>query len=96
VKIRSFAHKGLERLFTRADARLLPPQSVDKLGKMLGFLQAMDDVEELRSLHAWRAHVLSGDRSGVWSLAVTRNWRLTFRVDEVERELFDIDFEDYH
>jgi proteic killer suppression protein len=96
VKIRSFAHKGLERLFTRADGGRLPPQCVDKLRKMLGFLEAMTDVHELRSLPVWRPHVLTGDRSDVWSLAVTRNWRLTFRVDRAEHELFDLDFEDYH
>jgi toxin HigB-1 len=96
VKIRNFAHKGLERLYTRADGRRLPPQCADKLRKMLGFLEAMHDVEELRSLTAWRPHVLSGERRRVWSLTVTRNWRLTFRIDTVERELFDLDFEDYH
>lgn len=96
MKIRNFAHKGLERLFTRADGRRLPPQSVDKLRKMLGFLEAMTDVDELRSLPVWRPHVLTGGRNDVWSLVVTRNWRLTFRVDRVEHELFDLDFEDYH
>jgi proteic killer suppression protein len=96
VKIRSFAHRGLERLFARADGRRLPPRGLDKLSKMLGFLEAMNDVQELRSLPAWRPHILTGDRSDVWSLVVTRNWRLTFRVDLVDRELFDLDFEDYH
>jgi proteic killer suppression protein len=96
VKIGSFSHKGLERLFRRADGRRLPPQSIDKLCKMLGFLQAMHDVGELRWLPTWRAHMLSGARAGVWSLTVTRNWRLTFRVDPVDRAIVDLDFEDYH
>ncbi|MEO8621841.1 MAG: type II toxin-antitoxin system RelE/ParE family toxin [bacterium] len=96
MKIRGFAHRGLERLFTRGDGRRLPPQCIDKLQKMLGFLQAMADVEELRSLPTWHPHMLVGTRSGVWSLMVTRNWRLTFRVDATECELFDLDFEDYH
>ena len=30
------------------------------------------------------------------SLSVTRNRRLTFRIDTAERELFDLDLEDYH
>ena len=37
---------------------------------------------------------LAGDRKGCWSFHVTRNWRLTFRVDG--KEIIDIDFEDYH
>lgn len=39
---------------------------------------------------AWKAHILSGDRKGTWSLSVTRNRRLTFRVDSAENELYDI------
>ena len=40
------------------------------------------------------AHQLTGDRKGVWSLHVTRNWRLTFRIEE--DEIVDVDYEDYH
>jgi proteic killer suppression protein len=29
-------------------------------------------------------------------LSVTRNWRLTFRIDAAEREIFDVNLEDYH
>jgi hypothetical protein len=31
----------------------------------------------------------------MWSLHVTRNWRITFRIDPVEREIFDLDYEDF-
>ena len=27
---------------------------------------------------------------------VTRNWRLTFRIDRTEGEILDLDYEDYH
>lgn len=77
-------------------AKAVPPDSVDKLRKMLAFLDGMQDVEELRSLPAWRAHALTGDRKGTWSLSVTRNRRLTFWVDTVEREICDVNLEDYH
>jgi proteic killer suppression protein len=77
-------------------ARGVPPDTADKLRKMLAFLDDMQDTEELQSLPAWKAHVLTGDRKGTWSLSVTRNRRLTFRVDAVEREICDIELEDYH
>jgi proteic killer suppression protein len=38
---------------------------------------------------------LTGDRRGVWSLSVTGNRRLTFRID-TEREIRDLNLEDYH
>jgi len=37
-----------------------------------------------------------GDRKGAWSPSVTRNRRLTFRIDAAEGEICDIDLEDYH
>jgi proteic killer suppression protein len=40
--------------------------------------------------------LLSGERKGTWSLFVTRNWRLTFRIDKGGVEIIDLDYEDYH
>ena len=74
----------------------MPPEILDKLRKMFAYLDDMDDVQELRTLAAWKAHVLTGDRKGIWSLSVTRNRRLTFRVDDTEREICDVNLEDYH
>jgi proteic killer suppression protein len=42
------------------------------------------------------AHPLSGDQRGRWSLTVSRNWRITFAIDDKEGEIVDLDFEDYH
>jgi toxin HigB-1 len=96
VKIRSFAHKGLRRLYAEDSVKGISPDTADKLRKMLAFLDDMEGPEELRSLPAWKAHTLTGDRKGTWSLSVTRNRRLTFRIDATEREICDLDLEDYH
>jgi toxin HigB-1 len=96
VKIRNFVHKGLKRLYEEDNAKGVPPATVDKLRKMLAFLDDMQDPEELRSLPVWKAHILTGDRKGTWSLSVTRNRRLTFRVDATELEIYDVNLEDYH
>ena len=45
---------------------------------------------------SWTAHQLTGNRKGSWSLTVTRNWRITFRIDQTEGEILDLDYEDYH
>jgi toxin HigB-1 len=95
MKVRSFVHKGLKRLYEDDSAKGVPPNSVDKLQKMLAFLDAMQDAEELRALTSWKAHTLTGDRKGTWSLALTRNHRLTFRIDD-ERQVCDLNLEDYH
>jgi proteic killer suppression protein len=96
VKIRSFAHKGLKRLYAEDSSKGVPPDTADKLRKMLAFLDDMQDPEELRSLPSWKVHTLTGDRKRTWSLTVTRNHRLTFLIDTAEREIYDVNLEDYH
>ena len=66
------------------------------LSKMFAFLDDISDPEELRALASWKAHTLTRNRKGTWSLSVTRNWRLTFRIDAAEREICDVNLEDYH
>jgi proteic killer suppression protein len=96
VIIRNFIHKGLERLYTENSAKGVPPDTTDKLRKMLAYLDNMQDPEELRALATWKVHTLTGDRKGTFSLTVTRNRRLTFRIDAIEREICDLNLEDYH
>jgi proteic killer suppression protein len=96
VKIRNFAHRGLKRLYSEGTAKGVPPDTVDKLRKMFAYLDDMESTDELRALAAWKAHTLTGDRKGTWSLSVTRNRRLTFHVDIAENEICDVDLEDYH
>jgi len=96
VKIRSFAHKGLKRLYTEDRAKGVPSDLAAKLRKMLAFLDNMQNAEELGSLPSWKAHILTGDRRGTWSLSVTANRRLTFRINATEQEICDLDLEDYH
>jgi proteic killer suppression protein len=76
MKIRSFAHKGLKRLYEDVNAKGVPPDTADKLRKMFAFLDAMQEADELRALTVWKVHTLLGDRKGTWSLSVTRNRRL--------------------
>ena len=96
MNIRNFVHKGLKRPYEDGSAKGVPPDTVDKLRKMLAYLDTIEDPEELRALTAWKVHTLTGDRKGTWSLSVTRNRRLTFRIDTAERELCDVNLEDYH
>ena len=96
MKILNFVHKGLKKLYTDDNPKGTPPNTVDKLRKMFAFLDDMEDPEELRALPSWKVHTLTGDRRGTWSLSVTANRRLTFRIDTAEREIYDINLEDYH
>jgi proteic killer suppression protein len=96
VKIRNVIHKGLRRLIEDDVASGLPAAVVPKVRKIVSFLQDMEHEGELRSVPVWKAHQLSGDRRGIWSLFVTKNWRITFRIDQAGIEIIDLDYEDYH
>lgn len=96
MRIRNVLHKGLRRFIEADDASGLQPAVIEKLRRILSFLQDMEREEELRSVPSWKAHQLTGARNGTWSLFVTRNWRLTFRIDRDEVEIIDLDYEDYH
>ena len=52
-------------------------------------------MEAVQRLQTWKAHQLTGNRKGTWSLSVSRNWRITFQID-AEAEVTGLDFEDYH
>ena len=96
MKIRNVIHKGLRRFIEDDDASGLQPAVVVKVQRIVSFLQDMEQEEELRTVQSWKAHMLTGDRKGTWSLSVTRNWRMTFRIDRLEIEIIDLDYEDYH
>ena len=95
MKIRNFAHNGLKRIYTEARKRLAT-RYLGETAEALAYLDNVEDPEELRALAAWKVHTLTGGRKGTWSLSVTRNFRLTFRIDTAEREICDVNLEDYH
>ena len=67
---------------------------------LVGYFNWDEEAEVTRELHLSRlgleAHTLTGDRKGTWSLSVMRNRRQTFGNDTVEREICDVNLEDYH
>ena len=96
MRIRNVLHKGLRRFIEDDDKSGIQAAAAEKLRRMISFLQDMEKETELKSVPGWKAHQLTGDRKGTWSLSVTKNWRLTFRIDQTEIEIIDLDYEDYH
>ncbi|MYB53817.1 MAG: plasmid maintenance system killer [Acidobacteriia bacterium] len=95
MKIRNVVHRGRGFIQDDSSARM-QPTIAPTLRRIVSFLEDMEREEELRSLPSWRAHRLTGDRRDTWSWSVTANWRLTFRIDREETEIFDLNYEDYH
>lgn len=96
MKFASIRHKGLKRYLERGDVSGLPSAYTAKLTAMITLLGAMQRMDDVMAVKKWHIHPLTGNREGCWSFAVSRNWRLTFRVDEKNGVIHDLDFEDYH
>ena len=96
MNIRNVIHRGLRRFIESDDASGLCASVVEKVRNIVTFLQEMENPKELQDISSWKVHQLTGDRKGTWSLTVTRNWRMTFRIDRSEGEIIDLDYEDYH
>lgn len=95
MEIVSIRHKALRSFAETGRAKGLPGDLVDRLRNMLAYLDAVASTDELKVPPNFGAHLLTGDRAGSWSLTVTRNWRITFRLDEAGA-IVDLDLEDYH
>ena len=95
MEIDSIRHKALRPFAETGKPKGLPGNLVVRLRNMLAWLDAIELADELLAPPNFGAHVLTGDRQGVWSLTVTKNWRMTFRINE-GLAVEDLDLEDYH
>lgn len=91
--IRSFRHKGIERFFKTGSKAGIQSKHAERLRKQLF---ALDNAKNPKDMSApgWQLHALHGEMEGHWSLAVSGNWRLTFRFDGEDAVL--VDYQDYH
>ncbi len=94
MEIRSIRHRGLRRLIERDDGREVRRDLEARLRRILAALVLARDTESILGPPGWRIHQLTGNRAGTWSISVSGNWRVTFRVQDGEIE--DLNLEDYH
>ena len=91
--IRSFRHKGLERFFSRGSKAGIQSKHANRLRLILGRLSVASEPRDM-NLPGLDLHALKGSRAGTWAVTVSGNWRITFRF--VERNIEDVNYEDYH
>lgn len=91
--IRSFKHKSLRRFFEEGVKSGIRPEHAERLRLVLARLQASTTPKDM-DLPGLRLHELKGESKGTWSVTVSGNWRVTFRFEE--KDVFDINYVDYH
>jgi proteic killer suppression protein len=92
--IGKFRHKGLRLVYENDDLSGVPAHCVRKIKAILAALEFADDLSQVASMPGWKLHPLRGDRKGEYSITVTGNWRITFRLQG--SAVIDLNFEDYH
>ena len=74
----SFRHKGLARLYHRAERRGVAADLLPKVERILARLDVVTSVGQM-DLPGWKLHPLKGKLKGFWSVWVSGNWRIIFR-----------------
>lgn len=95
MEIESIRHKPLKRFFVSGQAKGLDGNLVGRLRKMLAYIVTVENFDELLVPPNYGLHPLVGDRTGVWAMTVSRNWRMTF-LKLGEHRIGELDLEDYH
>ncbi|MCL9669494.1 type II toxin-antitoxin system RelE/ParE family toxin [Rosenbergiella epipactidis] len=91
--IKSFKHKGLKRFFQTGQTASIQADHVLKLRLRLAVIHAAVEISDI-DIQRYDLHALKGTRKGIWSIAVTGNWRITFEFKD--GDAYIINYEDYH
>ena len=91
--IKSFKHKGLEKLFIEDDASGINSEHIEKVQNILLAIDAAVYVQDL-NLPSYKLHPLKGHRKDLWSITVRANWRITFKFEN--ENAYILNYEDYH
>jgi proteic killer suppression protein len=94
--IHSFADARTADLWegkTTARVRQVPPDVQNRAFKKLIFIDAADELEDLRQPPSNRLEKLKGDRVEQYSIRVNDQWRICFRWSGGAH---DVELTDYH
>ena len=91
--IRTLKHRGLKRLFERGDQSKVSAKHLARIEDVLARLD-IADTPNFFDLPGYELHLLKGKLKGVWSVKISGNWRIIFRL--TNGDAFDVDLIDYH
>ncbi len=80
MRITGFRHKGLKRLYETGNPRGLRADLVAKIEDVIHAIEQARNIQQIELFPGWKLHPLKGQRRGDWSVWVTGNYRITFRV----------------
>lgn len=87
----SWIHKGLKDFFETGSMAGIQAEHAKRLRVRLEILNAIRSLDEM-NYPSFRLHALQGDRKGIWSITVTKNWRITFKFED--GNVYIVNYED--
>ena len=93
--IKSFKHKGLEEFYKSGSIKGIQAIHKRKLSHILAALDNAHQIEDL-NLPGFNLHLLKGDLQGQWAITVQANWRITFEFDQKTKDVYIVNYQDYH
>ena len=91
--IKSFKHKGLRKFIETGSLAGIQANHANRLRMQLAALDTAQTIDDM-DIPGFRLHSLKGERSGIWSITVNGNWRITFEF--FEGNAYIVNYEDYH
>lgn len=97
MELKSANHKAIKAMLKGdASPRGLGQRDAKLIRQRLTILESADNLQQVaKSFPGWRLHPLSGPLAGNWSIDVTGNWRLIFRMDRAG-VITELDYTDTH
>ena len=93
--IKSFKHKGLKEFFETGSLKGIQAIHASKLQNILTRLNVLNDIRDI-NFPGSNLHQLQGDLKGQWAVTVQANWRITFEFDKTTKDVYIVDYQDYH
>lgn len=88
--VRSFRHRRLERLYERGDRSRAGADQAHLALADLDDAVTPTDID----LPGYRLHPRGAHLKSFWSITVSANWRIIFRLED--GDIYDVDLVDYH
>ena len=92
--IKSFKHRGLKKFWETGSKAGIPTEMAKRVRIRLSYLDVAETLNDI-NLPGYRLHPMAGQRKGEWSIKVTGNWRIVFRMD-APGEVTGVHLKDYH
>ena len=90
--LKSVRHRALKRA-VRGDRSSLPPEHAARVVRIMRELDIAITPRDM-ALPGYRLHAMKGELVGYWSVRVSANWRILFRMED--GDVFDVDLTDDH